>query len=268
MTSTDSAFAGSIPEIYDHCLGPLLFEPYARDLASRAARLEPAHILETAAGTGIVTAELARQLPDADIVATDLNQGMIDVAASAHAGDRIRFIAADAQSLPFADSEFDLVICQFGVMFFPDRVLAYREARRVLRDGGTFLFNAWLGLGGNRLADLTHHAVAELFPDDPPGFLGRAPYGYSDPSTIERELESAGFRDIGIEEVTFPSRATNARQIATGFCQGSPLRAEIEQRDAGRLAEATGRATSAIEAEFGTGAVDATMAAHVVSATA
>jgi SAM-dependent methyltransferase len=140
MSATDVAFAGSIPALYDRYMGPLLFEPYARDIAARAAALGPQHILETAAGTGIVTEALARALPQADIVATDLNQAMLDVAAERVRAANVRFQQADAQALPFADGEFDLVLSQFGVMFFPDRVGAYREVRRVLKPGGRVLF--------------------------------------------------------------------------------------------------------------------------------
>jgi ubiquinone/menaquinone biosynthesis C-methylase UbiE len=164
MTSTDAAFSGSIPALYDRCLGPLLFQPYAEDLARRVAGLAPRHILETAAGTGIVTEALAKALPQAQIVATDLNQAMLDVAAKRVRSAGVSFRQADAQALPFPDAGFDAVVCQFGVMFFPDRVLAYREARRVLRPGGHFLFNVWNGLDDNPLSGAVAAAVAQLFP--------------------------------------------------------------------------------------------------------
>ena len=136
MSGADSLFTGSVPALYDRCLGPLLFVPYARDIAARAALLRPGRVLETAAGTGIVTEALAAALPDAEIVATDLNQAMLDIAGARGLPARVNFQAADAQALPFPDSSFDLVVCQFGAMFFPDRVGAYGEARRVLRPGG------------------------------------------------------------------------------------------------------------------------------------
>src|SRR5687767_7901925 len=149
MVATDTAFAGSIPEYYHRCLGPFLFEPYAEDLARRAQALRPRRILETAAGTGIVTAALARALPEAEIVATDLNPDMLRVAAAKVDSPRVTFAPADAQSLPYPDAGFDLVVCQFGAMFFPDRVAAYREARRVLAPGGALLFNVWDRLDAN-----------------------------------------------------------------------------------------------------------------------
>ena len=171
MTASDSAFSGSIPALYHDHLGPMLFRPYAEDMARRVAALGPRRILETAAGTGIVTEALAHALPEAQIVATDLNQAMLDVAAPRLASGRVTLQQADAQALPFEDAAFDAIVCQFGVMFFPDRIGAYREARRVLAPGGTFLFNVWGSLEENPVSQLIAETVAGLFPDNPPSFL-------------------------------------------------------------------------------------------------
>ena len=139
MTTNDATFAGSIPALYDRHLGPVLFEPYAADMVRRFARLSEGAILETASGTGIVTQQLASALPAAvRIVATDLNQPMLDHASSKPGMERVEFRQADALKLPSADGQFDAVVCQFGVMFFPDRVAAYREARRVLKPNGNW----------------------------------------------------------------------------------------------------------------------------------
>ena len=265
MASTDSAFAGSIPAIYNRCLGPMLFEPYARDLAGRVAGFRPKRLLETAAGTGIVTAALAEALPETDIVATDLNQAMLDVAAERISSPRVSFQAADAQSLPFPDGSFDVVACQFGVMFFPDRVGAYREARRVLGAGGTFIFNAWDSLDRNPASKAMAEAMREVFPDDPPSFIQRTPFGYHDTSRIEADLRAAGFAEISFETVVLPSRAPSAREAAIGMCQGSPLRAEIEARDASRLDSAVEAAARALERLSGP-ALDVEMSAHVFTA--
>lgn len=258
MSGGDTVFAGSIPAFYDHYLGPLLFAPYAADLAARAAALGPKRILETAAGTGIVTAALAAALPEAEITATDLNQAMLDVAANALAG--IDFRQADAQALPFADAAFDLVVSQFGAMFFPDRIAAYAEARRVLRPGGAFLFNAWDRLERNPVTAAVGDALAAHFPDDPPNFYARIPFGYHDPARIEADLRAAGFTGIAIETVALSSRV-DARAAATGLCQGTPLRAEIEAR--GDLAEATAAAMAALAPFDGQ---DAPMSALVATA--
>ena len=245
MTASDSAFQGSIPAIYDRCLGPLLFEAYAEDLAWRVAAHRPGRILETAAGTGIVTEALVRTLPEARIVATDLNQAMLDVAAQRVRPERVTFRAADAQALPFGDGEFDAVVCQFGAMFFPDRPLAYREARRVLKSGGRFRFNVWDRLERNPVAAAVAEAVAALFPDDPPSFLSRTPFGYFDAERIEAELRGAGFAEVEWETVRLSSRVS-ARDAAIGFCHGSPLRAEIEARAPERVEEATDAAAEAV----------------------
>lgn len=260
MTSADAVFAGSIPALYDRHLGPLLFEPYAGDMAARVAALGPADILETAAGSGIVTAALAAALPAAKIVATDLNQAMLDVAAGKPELAKVRFQAADAQNLPFPDAAFDALVCQFGVMFFPDRVAAAREARRVLRPGGRFLFNVWDALDRNPASAAVHEAVAALFPDDPPSFLPRTPFGYHDRDRIEADLHAAGFIEVEIETVGLASKV-DAQGAAFGLTHGSPLRAEIEVR--GDLADAQ-RAAEAALADFD--GRDMLMSALVVSA--
>ena len=259
--STDSLFTGSVPALYDRCLGPMLFVPYARDMAARAAALQPGRILETAAGTGIVTEALAAALPEADIVATDLNQAMLDVAAARGLPARVSLQTADAQALPFVDGSFDLLVCQFGAMFFPDRIGAYREARRVLRPGSRFLFNVWDSLEHNPVSDRLGGAVAALFPDYPPSFYRRVPFGYHDTARIEADLRAAGFTDVAIETVSQVSRV-DARAAAIGLCQGSPMGAEIEARD-GDLAVVTEAAAAALAAVDGT---DMPMSAHVISA--
>ena len=263
MTASDSAFAGSIPALYDRCLGPLLFEPYAEDLAERVGRHRPSRILETAAGTGIVTAALARRLPEAEIIATDLNQAMLDVAAGRTNSDKVRFQAVDAQSLPFEDSSFDSVVTQFGAMFFPDRILAYREARRVLRPGGHFVFNVWNRLDENPASLLVAEAVAELFPDDPPDFLRRTPFGYHDKDRVQADLRSAGFTSVEVETVAKRSRAAGPAGPAEGLCLGSPLRAEIEARDPGKLEAAVEAAKRRLKPLVGRDGLDAPMSAHV-----
>ena len=267
MTDTDKVFAGSIPSIYDQYLGPLIFEPYAADLATRLAFLPAGNLLETAAGTGIVTRALANYLdPGVRIVASDLNQPMLDHAASRLSSRRVSWQQANALALPFEDASFDAVVCQFGVMFFPDRPKAYSEALRVLKPGGAFLFNVWDTIEENDFARVTTDALKVLFPSDPALFLSRTPHGHHDVGTIKRELTAAGFSHIKIETVAHRSRAPSARDPAVGYCQGTPLRNEIEARDATRLQEATDAAAQAIAAEFGSGPVDGKIQAHVVFA--
>jgi SAM-dependent methyltransferase len=264
MTSSDTIFSGSIAALYDRLLVPTTFRPYAEDLARRVAAAAPAAIVETAAGTGIVTEALARAVPDAMLVATDLNQAMLDVAAARIASPLISFRQADAQALPFADASFDVVACQFGAMFFPDRLLAYREARRVLRPGGRFLFNVWDRIEANPVTDLTARAVAALFPDDPPDFFARVPFGYHDIAQVEADLRAAGFADIEAETVTMRCPGGSAREAADGLCRGTPLRSEIEAR--GSLDAAADAAAAALAPLVGPDGLDAPMSAHVFSA--
>src|SRR5713226_476570 len=266
MTKVDTVFSGSIPSLYDSYLGPLIFEPYAHDLANRLSALNAERVLETAAGTGIVTRELVRALPNARVVATDLNQPMLDHAAAQVSSSRVSWQKADAQALPFPDGAFDAVVCQFGVMFFPDKQKAYREARRVLKPGGHFIFNVWDSIEYNEFADLVTSAVAEMFADDPPLFLARTPHGYCDKQAVVAEVKSAGFASVAADTLTRRSVAPSCRDPAIGFCQGTPLRNEIEARDANRLVEATEAAASRIGTRFGNGPVDGMIQAHVITA--
>jgi len=268
MSAGDKVFAGSIPENYDRYMVPLIFESYARDIARRAAALSPKAVLETASGSGVVTRALAPGLsPDASYIVTDLNQPMLDYAATRQKQDsRIAWRKADAQSLPFEDAAFDLVCCQFGVMFFPDRPSAYREARRVLKPGGSFLFNAWDRIEENVFADDVTTALADFFPDDPPRFMARTPHGYHDTALIRSDLAKAGFSNVTIETRAEESRAPSARQVAVAYCQGTPLRNEIEARGADKLEAATEHAASAIARKHGSGEVAAKIQAHVIVA--
>src|SRR6267142_5609366 len=268
MSAGDKIFAGSIPENYDRYMVPLIFESYARDMAVKASALSPKAVLETAAGSGVVTRALAPKLsPDARYVVTDLNQPMLDYAATRQKhDDRITWRQADAQALPFEDAAFDLVCCQFGAMFFPDRPSAYREARRVLKPGGCFLFNAWDRIEENVFADDVTNALAEFFPDDPPRFMARTPHGYHDTALIRSDLAKAGFSNVTIETKAGESRAPSPRYAAIAYCQGTPLRNEIEARDAEKLEAATDCAASAIARRHGNGEVAAKIQAHVIMA--
>lgn len=268
MLETDKAFAGSVPENYDRYMVPLIFAPFAENLAQRAAAFSPRAVLETAAGTGVVTRALAPMLSlDAGYVVTDLNQPMLDHAASRQAPDsRITWRQADALALPFENAAFDLVCCQFGAMFFPDRVSAYREARRLLKPGGHFLFSVWDRIEENVFAEEVTNALAQIFPDDPPRFLARTPHGYHDTALIRRELAEAGFSRVEIETRAEQSRAVSPRIPAVAYCQGTPLRNEIEAWDAGKLADATDHAEAEIARRHGTGEVAGKIQAHVIVA--
>lgn len=270
MLETDKVFAGSIPENYDRYMVPLIFERFAADLAQRAAALSPGAVLEIAAGTGVVTRALAPKLsPGASYMVTDLNQPMLDYATSRQAPDsRIRWRQADALALPFEDAAFDLVCCQFGAMFFPDRVAAYREAKRVLKPDGHFLFNVWDRIEENVFADDVTNALAAIFPHDPPRFLARTPHGYHDKAVIRGDLAGAGFSRVEIETKAEQSRASSPRIPAIAYCQGTVLRNEIEARDAGKLQAATDYAASMIADKHGRGEVAAKIQAHIVLAMA
>lgn len=267
MSASDVAFAGSIPAIYERYLVPLLFQPYAEDMASRIRGIGHGHVLETAAGTGVVTRAMAKALPPGvGITATDLNQAMLDLAGTRLPDPNVTWRQVDAQSLPFENSSFEAVVCQFGAMFFPDKPAAYREALRVLKPGGCFIFSVWDRIEANPVSQAVAQAVAEQFPEDPPRFLERTPFGYHNTDRILGELEQAGFEQIDVDEVEKTTQAPSSREPAIGLCQGAPLRNEIEARAPGRLDEVTSRAAEALAARFGSSIIENRMKALVVTA--
>ncbi|HMH53625.1 MAG TPA: class I SAM-dependent methyltransferase [Candidatus Acidoferrum sp.] len=266
-SESDKVFGGSIPQLYEKYLVPLIFEPYAADLATRLASRSVTRVLEIAAGTGVVTRRLAVTLPErVSIVATDLNQTMLELASAIGTSRPVEWRQADAMQLPFPDGTFDAVACQFGVMFFPDKSRAFSEARRVLRPGGLFIFSVWDRIEDNEFAEGVTATLAHLFPADPPRFLARTPHGYHDHPTISRDLAGGGFTAAPrIVTVAARSRADSARVPALAYCQGTPLRNEIEARAPARVDEATDAAAEVIAQRFGRGPVDGKIQAHVVT---
>jgi ubiquinone/menaquinone biosynthesis C-methylase UbiE len=264
---TDTAFAGSIPKLYQTLFVPLIFEPYAAHLAGRLVAIAPTRVLEIAAGTGVVTRRMASQLPESTaIVATDLNQAMLDEAAAVGTARPVQWRQADAMQLPFADASFDAVVCQFGAMFFPDKGKAYAEARRVLVPGGVFLFDVWDRIEDNEIADLVTATLGSMFPDDPPRFMARVPHGYHDLATIREDLRKGGFEaEAEMATITERSGAADAHVAATAYCCGTPLRSEIETRDKTKLEAATDLVERALIARFGHDAFDSKIQAHVIS---
>jgi SAM-dependent methyltransferase len=264
---TDKVFAGSMPKVYNAYMVPLIFEPYAVDIVNRVAARSLSRVLEIAAGTGVVTRRLVSALPESvSIVATDLNRAMLDQAGEVGTTRPVEWRQADAMQLPFEDATFDAVVCQFGAMFFPDKATAYSEARRVLRPGGVFMFNVWDRIEENEIADTVTQALATIFPDDPPRFMARTPHGYHDIAAIERDLKNGGFlAPPQISTVAARSLAATPRIAAVAYCQGTPLRGEIEARDKTRLDEATDVSAQAIARRFGPGPIDGKIQAHVVA---
>lgn len=263
MSDMNRSFAGSMPEFYDRILVPVMFEPFALDLAERLRGMTAGHVLEIAAGTGIVTRALARLLPsEVAITATDLNPAMLERAKSHSGLERVQWQEADALALPFADRSFNCVLCQFGVMFFPDKRAGFRQVCRVLRPGGRFVFNVWGDREGSPF-DLAATVVGE--------FLGRAPASlisppYNDGHLVQADLTAAGFSAISCETVTKVIRSASAREAAISMTHGGMIRAAIEVQMPDRLAEITEATTAAIEARFGSGPVEAPLGALVFAA--
>ncbi|MEP7129984.1 MAG: methyltransferase domain-containing protein [Sphingomicrobium sp.] len=267
MASIDVRFSGSVPANYERYLVPLLFRPYAEELAGRARRLQPKRILETAAGTGVVTNALAQSLPDSEIVATDLNQAMLDVAAEHGTAANISLRQADALDLPFEDASFDLVVCQFGAMFFPDKVQGGAEALRVLRPGGHYLLAIWDAIERNALSDLAHRTMEKQFPDNPPMFMKRGPFSYYEREWIERDLSAAGFSGVQIDTVALTSRSGSAADAARGLVYGSPMGVELAEYGPPALDGVFEQLSAAARQYEGPNGFEAPMSAHIVTAT-
>jgi SAM-dependent methyltransferase len=269
MTGQASRFTGSIPGHYDRGLGPHLFIDYATDLAQRTAACKPSRVLELAAGTGIVTRQLRDALPSAaELIASDLNPPMLDVARGKFAGgEKIEFRRVDATALPFQDEAFDAVACQFGVMFFPDKIKGYAEAHRVLKPGGTYIVAVWDKVASNEFISVATEELARCFPDDPPRFMERSPHGYHDPAQLAADAKAGGFATVTVETVDKISRTPSALSAATGYCQGNPLRGEIEARAPGELQAVTEQVAAALAKRFGEGPIEGRIRAIIVTAT-
>jgi ubiquinone/menaquinone biosynthesis C-methylase UbiE len=261
MAETD-VFKHSTPSLYDRYMGPLLFEPYARYVAERVGLLRPSRILETAAGTGIVTRVLRDAAPEATIVATDINPAVVGFAAEQVQSERVEFQTADAQNLPFEDATFDLVVCLFGIMFFPDKIRANAEAHRVLRQQGRYIVVTFDRLDLNPIPRAAGQAVATLFPEDP-RYMERGPFSYTDAAVMEDDLRAAGFEAVEVETIELSSRVSS-RDAAHGIVLGSPFRAEIERLDSSALERATEAVERALEPWDGE---DAPLSAHIATAT-
>jgi len=260
--STEARWVGSMPEVYDRVLVPILFSPFAPELAARAAATAPRRVLELAAGTGVLTAELVQALPEADLVATDLNPAMVAWAAERVVGPTWR--PADAQSLDLAAESVDLVVCQFGVMFFPDKAAAFSQAARVLAPGGTLLFSVWDTVAASPLVASFVDSLAVVLPEDPPTFVVRVPHGYADPARITADLQAGGLDVVGLDRLVLRGHAPSARALAEGICRGTPLRFVLEER--GDLDELTQALGEEMTTRWGAGPMDSDLAAYVVSA--
>ncbi|MHC4380520.1 MAG: class I SAM-dependent methyltransferase [Planctomycetota bacterium] len=265
MVNSDSGFHGGVAEFYDSTLVPMIFEPYAEDLAARAHSLAPQALLEIACGTGAATRALAERLPEGCLIhATDLNQAMVDRGLAVGTARPVTWGQADVMDLPFEDASFDAVVCQFGVMFFPDRVAAFQEIRRVLRPGGSFLFSAWNAIEENDFALVVSDTMRALYPADPPAFLSRTPHGHGDPENLEAEVRAAGFGECLCVQKLARSPAGNPEVPALAYCHGTPLRNELEERGPDELATATAAVVHALRTKYGDGPFEGQLSAVIV----
>ena len=259
--STDASWVGGMPEAYDTLLGPVKFTPYGRVLADRVAATGAVEVLELAAGTGLLTRELVDR--GLRVTATDLNPPMVEWGREHVPG--ALWSQADAQDVPFDDASFDAVVCGFGAMFFPDRVGAFREVRRVLRPGGAFALSVWDTVDTVPFTADLYEELQARYPQDPPDFFVRVPYGYADPARVEADLRSAGFTSFDVERVALTSPAPSAASYCDGYCYGTPLRFALAERD--DLDTAARALSGRMTERWGEGPIEQSMSAWVVVGT-
>ena len=268
MADRNAAFVGDIPGNYDQYLGPIFFHGYADDLAARLPVMPGMRVLETACGTGIVTRRLLdRMRGHGRLVATDLNEAMLahGRASLPVATDLVEWQTADATKLPFPDGSFDAVVCQFGLMFFPDKAAGVREAFRVLKPGGRYLFNVWDAIVHNPVARIAHETVGKFFPADPPKFY-TVPFGLHDPEPVRALLVEAGFGRIAWTHLEKRGRSPSAVDAATGLIDGNPILGAIMERRPEALGEIRQAVAAALAAELGDHPVTFPLRALVFSA--
>ena len=267
MPIDNTAFVGAVPENYDRHLGPVLFEPYAKDLVARLTLSAEASVLELACGTGIVTRRLRNHLPPtAELIATDLNEAMFRYGAAKFGpGEKVKWQQADATELPFTDERFDAVACQFGLMFFPDKERAACEIYRILKPGGVFHFNVWDAIELNDLANTAHLIITKFFPDNPPTFY-QVPFSFYDRESIRSLLTGTGFTQIQLTDLSLPAVSGSADDVAHGLLHGNPVISAINERNEAPVEEVEAALAAAIASQFGSAPTHARMQAIVCSA--
>lgn len=267
MPANNAAFIGSVPEKYDRYMGPIFFKPYAEDIVRRLPLSEGMRVLEIACGTGIVTQQIHASLPKgANLIATDLNEAMIERARSKfNPEENIQWKQADATTLPFPDACFNAVVCQFGLMFFPDKQAAVREVYRVLVPGGKFVFNVWDSLERNELSLITHQVITSFYKENPPNFY-QVPFGFYDSDLIRTLLEKCDFSEVQSEVVTKISAVSSAKDAATALVEGTPMIGQIVERNPHDIPIILDAVTRAISSHFGDNEVVSRMQALVWAA--
>lgn len=248
--ATNISFGGSIPEKYDKYLTPLFFEPYADDLISRIKGREYDSILELACGTGRVTMNLRREFPGSKLTATDINPDMLSVARKNVTHPNVVWDTVDMQEIPFDDSSYDLIVCQFGVMFVPDKVKAFKEIYRVLKPGGRFVFNVWESFQRNLVSYHTDQVINSFFGEDPVMFI-QIPFSYHNKTEIGNHLQNGGFSDFSFDHVKREMDRINAGDASIGLIEGNPSINAINERKPELLDEIRMRLKATLAENFG-----------------
>lgn len=257
----NSTFTKTIAENYEKYFSPMFFTAPAKDIAGRLS-IEQGRVLELACGTGQLTRIIREKYPDADIIATDLNPGMISVAKTISSTEKIQWQTMDAQEIQFDDNSFDVVICQFGFMFFPDKQKAAAEGYRVLKPGGKFIFSTWDKIETQHITVIANDIIKSFFPSDPPMFFN-VPFSMSDPSVIESLMKNTGFRDVSVDNPRLEGQSSSADDAAKGFTIGNPMYLAICERDESLLQEIQAAVKQAFIDEFGSGPISVPLSLFV-----
>jgi ubiquinone/menaquinone biosynthesis C-methylase UbiE len=264
MAENSIQFTAGIAEIYEKYLAPVFFISTSKDLVTHIPG-SPAKILELATGTGQVTRILVERYPDAKIFATDLNPGMLGVAKRIVTSENISWDIVNAEEIPYSSDEFDALICQFGIMFFPDKQKALGEAYRVLKPGGTITFNTWDKLESNHICKLADDAVKSVFKVDPPQFY-HVPFSMYDTDEMTKMMQSAGFKNIKIENRKIEGFSDSAENAVLAFTEGNPIAEQIKERDESKLPVLKAAMLDAFKKEYGNGSFNIPLSEFIVTA--
>ena len=264
MTEAGATIPDTMRETRERYLVPSLLQPFADDMARRLARLTLGPLLEVSAGTGVLTQALTSAMSAGlSIVATDPDRATVAYASVKPGMARVTWQHAEPQALPFLDAAFGIVTCHFAVATMPARLRAFRETRRVMKPNGRFVFSVPGNIRHNPVALCVRDALHKLLPTAPPRYIEHGLHGYADNETIDDDLTSVGFTDALYTTVELPYAAASATDAAIGYCLGTPLRAEL---GAGSTTMAIEAVAQALQTRFGTGAINTTMRAHIISA--
>jgi ubiquinone/menaquinone biosynthesis C-methylase UbiE len=224
------AYAGNPPANYERFFVPAIGAPLAIDLVRLAALRSGERVLDVACGTGVVARLASQQVGATGMVAgLDVNAGMLAVAGSATpAAMRIEWHEASAEAMPFSDAVFDVVLCQMGLQFIPDKAAALREMWRVLVRGGRLIFN--VPGPTPRAFTILGEALARHIGAEAEGFVNKV-FSLHDTAEIQSLVSGAGFHDVSVQSDTKSLRLPGPEEFLWQYLYSTPLAGAVAQVD-------------------------------------